>query len=87
MTWEKVIEEAKEYRGDIYGINEKLRNHFNKVFLYFLKKHNVTQLEIAKALNKTPVTINNWAKNRVCPALQNIIELKAYFDKLDASEI
>ena len=87
MNWNQVIEQAAQYKGDIYGTDIEKRNHFNKVFLYFLEKHNVTQAAVAKALNKTTVTINHWAKNRTYPTLKTIMKIKAYFDNLDASKI
>lgn len=82
MNWNQVIKRSEQYKGDIYGIDSELTSLFSKALNYKMKEHNVTQLSIAKALNKTPATVNHWAKGRTCPPLKTIIKIKEYFDKL-----
>ena len=86
MTWNEVIELSKNYKGHLYGIDMNLRISFNRVFRESMKKHNLSQISLARSLNKTPVTVNNWANCRNCPNLKTITELKTYFESLETQE-
>ena len=84
MTWDDIIEQKTNvYRGDIYRIDIELRCNFNKVLLHHMEKHDVTQIEIAKALNVSPITVYNWFNESTYPYIENIQKLKAFFDNLE----
>lgn len=44
------------------------------------KEHEKTQLDIAKALNVTPVTVYNWERGRYEPKASQVRALALYFD-------
>ena len=84
MTWNDIIEQkVKLFKGDCHGINRELTNNFNKVLLHHIEKHNVSQMEIVRALNITPVTVHRWVINQTYPTLKNLRALKGFFETLE----
>jgi len=40
-----------------------------------LKEKNISQVELAKKINKSKVTINYWCTNKNCPSLVTLSEI------------
>lgn len=50
-----------------------------KTIEQFRKEHKKTQLDIAKALNVTPVTVYNWERGKYEPKASQVRALALYF--------
>ena len=81
QKWDDVIEQAKRYKGRIYGIDIVLRANFCRVFRLSLKECDLTQVAVARGLKKTPATIQNWLKGITCPTWQTMIQIRNFMEK------
>ena len=55
------------------------RKIFSKNLNYYIDKNNLTQLEIAKAIDVSPQTFNTWVKGIAIPRMGKVQKLADYF--------
>lgn len=84
--WERMIEQAKCYKGDIHGIDLKLRTNFCQLLRETLSLYRLTQAGLARAIKKTPVTVNKWTKESSCPTYKTMIEIRNFLHYITTGE-
>ena len=82
QKWDSLIVKAKLYKGDIYGRDMKLQENFSQIFGETLKEYGLSQMDIARALKKAPITINSWVKGRICPRYPTMIQIRDFLKTL-----
>ena len=80
ILWDEVIEQAKLYKGDVHGIDLKLRIKFCETLKYILKKFGLNQKEFAKGIGKTPVAVWRWIHGECCPTIKTMREIKEFLN-------
>lgn len=78
QKWQTLINEAKAYPGDRYGIDPKLRDHFCLLLRESLHTYTLNQAELAKGIKRTYVTVNKWFNARTYPTYKTMIEIRDY---------